>query len=94
MSEKQYCTSCKKNLDIIEFIVDGEIFKTCTICKQQKKDKRTLKNKCEECGINAIFNYEGEKNEGGIRCKKHILIGMIDIKNRKCCILYKSHSQP
>ena len=83
---EKYCTSCSKNLNIIEFTIEGEIFKTCTICKEQKKEKRTLKNRCEECGIRAIFNFKNQKNSGGIRCKQHMILGMIDIKSPKCII--------
>ena len=85
MSEtEKYCTSCKKNLNITEFTLEGKIFKTCNICKQQKINKRALKNTCEECGIHACFNFTGENF--GIRCKKHIKLGMIDIKHKKCII--------
>ena len=39
MSEtEKYCTSCKKNLNITEFTLEGKIFKTCNICKQQKME--------------------------------------------------------
>ena len=79
---QQHCTSCNKNLDIIEFTIEGEVFKTCKICKERKKGQRTLKNRCEECGIMAIFNYQGEND--GIRCKAHIEIGMVNVKSSKC----------
>ena len=83
MSEtEKYCTSCKKNLNITEFTLEGKIFKTCNICKQQKINKRSIKNTCEECGIRANYNFENEKY--GIRCSKHKEIGMINVKDKTC----------
>ena len=83
MSEtEKYCTSCKKNLNITEFTLEGKIFKTCNICKQQKINKRSIKNTCEECGIHACFNFTGENFR--IRCKKHKEIGMINVKSKTC----------
>ena len=81
---QQHCTSCNKNLDIIEFTIEGEVFKTCNICKERKKGQRTLKDRCTECGIIASFNFENQKDDGGIRCKAHIEFGMIDVKHPKC----------
>ena len=37
---------------------------------------------CEVCDKGATFNYPG--NKISIRCKKHILDGMVDVKSRKC----------
>ena len=61
---QQHCTSCNKNLDIIEFTIEGEVFKTCNICKERKKGQRTLKDRCTECGIIASFNFENQKDDG------------------------------
>ena len=81
MSEQNFCKSCKKNLDKIEFTLEDKIYKTCNICRAQRSEKRK-KNICQECGIVGIFNYEGEKN--GIRCSSHKEIGMINIKDKTC----------
>ena len=81
---QQRCTSRNNNLDIIEFTIEGEVFKTCNICKERKKEKRNRKNRCTECGIKATFNYENQKDIGGIRCKSHIESGMIDVLHPRC----------
>ena len=81
MSEQNFCNSCKKNLDMIEFVYENKIYKTCNICRTQKSEK-IKKNCCQECGINAVFNFEGEKN--GVRCSLHKVLGMINIKDKPC----------
>ena len=41
-----------------------------------------IRNKCDDCGKNAIFNYDSERF--GIRCSTHKSPKMIDVKHRKC----------
>ena len=83
MSENNYCTSCKQNLNIFEFTFDNKIYSTCNICRNKKSEKRK-KNTCDICGIRAIFNFDN--NSYGIKCFTHKEIGMIDIKNPKCIV--------
>ena len=75
------CSSCKKNIDINDFLYESKTYSTCITCRNRKSEKRR-KNICEDCGIRANFNYENIKF--GIRCSKHKEIGMIDIKHKKC----------
>jgi hypothetical protein len=85
MLEKK-CNTCKKHLDKDEFILNGKNYAVCNICRDKIKNRRK-KNICEECGIQAVFNFEGE--ELGVFCKKHKKNGMVDIKHKKCCICNK-----
>jgi hypothetical protein len=86
MTEKNLCKCCKKNLDKIEFIFENKEYKTCNICRDMMS-KRRRKNICEICGINASFNVECEQT--GIRCNTHKIIGMIDVKHKKCVVCCK-----
>jgi len=81
MSGKQLCSSCKKNIDMSDFIIDDKTFKTCIACRNRKSEKRR-KNYCEECGIRASFNFE--KQKFGIRCSLHKQIGMVDVNHKMC----------
>ena len=81
MSGNKVCSSCKKNININDFITESKTYSTCITCRNRKSEKRK-KNICEECGIRAIFNFENESF--GIRCSSHKEIGMIDIKNKTC----------
>ena len=81
MSEQNFCKSCKKNLNKIEFILENKKYKTCNICRTQRSQK-IKKNYCEECGIRASYNYEGIKF--GIRCSEHKLVRMVDVKSKTC----------
>ena len=81
MSGIQLCSSCKKNININDFIFEDKTLKTCITCRSRKSEKRK-KNICEECGIRAIFNFE--EFSFGIRCAKHKEIGMINVKHKTC----------
>ncbi len=58
----------------------GKEFGTCLGCRLKRRTG--LNNRCETCGIRAIYNFEG--NKFGIRCSTHRDIGMINVKDRKC----------
>ena len=75
------CSSCKKNIDINDFLSESKTYFTCVTCRNRKSEKRR-KNICEECGIRANYNFANIKF--GIRCSKHKEIGMIDIHNKRC----------
>ena len=81
MSGNKVCSSCKKNIDINDFLYESKTYSTCITCRNRKSEKRR-KNICEECGIRANYNFSNIKF--GIRCSKHKEIGMIDIKHKKC----------
>ena len=78
---KKVCSSCKKNIDIVDFQSESKTYSTCITCRNRKSEKRK-KNICEDCGIRAIFNYENITF--GIRCSKHKKIGMINVKHKTC----------
>ena len=75
------CSSCKKNIDINDFLSESKTYFTCVTCRNRKSEKRR-KNICEECGIRANYNFANIKF--GIRCSKHKEIGMIDVKHKTC----------
>lgn len=83
---EKYCPNCKKTLDVKEFITEAKpnrLYAKCNYCRNKINSQRHIKkNKCEVCGINANFNYEGETF--GICCKEHSKIGMIDVKHKRC----------
>ncbi len=83
MSETQYCKTCRKNLVLNDFRRGKRLYKTCHICRGKKAEVRGgLKNICETCGINAIFNYP--EFSFGARCSQHKELTMQDIKHKRC----------
>ena len=81
MSGIIHCTSCKKNIDIGDFIENDKILKTCITCRNRKSYTRK-KNICGHCGIRAIYNFENEKY--GVSCSKHKEIGMVNVNHKTC----------
>jgi hypothetical protein len=68
-------------MNVVEFTQNDKLYKVCNNCRKKRNDERR-KNICDECGIKGIFNFENQKY--GIKCKKHIEPGMIDVINPKC----------
>ena len=73
------CSQCKRDVQDITFFYNNKNHTTCFSCYERRKKTN---NYCSECGIRASFNFPGTTN--GIRCKKHSLPSMIDVKNKKC----------
>lgn len=40
MSGTQFCSSCKKNININDFIIEDKTLKTCIACRNRKSVKR------------------------------------------------------
>ncbi len=73
------CNGCKRALDDISFTRKNKVHARCNDCSSNASCR---KNICETCGINAIFNFEGES--WGRFCKTHKELGMVDVKNKSC----------
>lgn len=73
------CTKCKKRFPK-SYFEKGKVM--CKRCKNCREKVRKWGDRCEICKKRASFNFEDEKK--GIRCKKHILEGMVDVKHAKC----------
>ncbi len=73
------CSYCKKEQQFENFKDNGKEYATCNTCRLKRIAR---KNICSICGVNAIFNNEGEKV--GVRCSSHKEIGMINVKDPKC----------
>ncbi len=83
--KRRMCSGCHVEKDVSEFFFKNRDHKQCETCSQRRKKKSKDKEQCEICGKRASFNYEDEKK--GIRCKKHIVEKMINVKRRSgCCI--------
>lgn len=75
------CNQCKKKLDILLFTFENKEYSCCNDCRDNIKSKRK-RNRCQICGIRAIFNYPTLTY--GEYCKEHSQPGMIDVMNKKC----------
>ena len=77
MTTVKKCCKCKRELPLEAFMYKGRDHSTCESCaiKGRRSDK------CESCDTIATFGFEGQK---ALRCKKHILPNMINVKNKKC----------
>jgi len=79
MTTTKRCTRCAIDLNNDRFYYNGKDHTYCFACAEKRT---TAKNKCQTCGIRAIYNIPGETN--GISCKKHSTSTMVDVKNLKC----------
>jgi len=82
MSTKK-CLKCKRNLDTNNFIYNDKDHSTCLSCAEQRRTGRS----CDDCHVRASFNFSEEKK--AIKCKEHMLPGMVDVKHPKCTVCKK-----
>jgi len=82
--KNQKCIGCKMDYEEKEFIGQYKFYKRCTKCRSQHRKIAggDLKYVCNVCKNRAVYNFKGIKF--GIRCKKHIELGMIDVCVKKC----------
>jgi len=78
---KKCCSKCKKNL-LIECFITETHNKPYSCCHDCRLKLVSQINKCNVCGITAVFNMKGKKN--GIKCSQHKEPEMINVRN-KCC---------
>jgi hypothetical protein len=98
------CGQCKRELPEELFRRNGRLYKSCSSCYENRKQKREqgntveikgityTKNKCKDCGKRAIFNFE--EFDFGITCSKHKEIGMINVKDKRKCQEKNCRKQP
>jgi hypothetical protein len=87
MTTTKICTRCAIKLKNDRFYYNGKDHTYCFSCAEKRT---TVKNKCQTCGIRAIYNIPGETF--GISCKKHSTPNMVDVKNPKCITCRKKQS--
>ena len=75
------CSKCKKDRLMERFITENRD-KPYACCHDCRLKLVSQKNKCNVCGITALFNLEGEKN--GIKCAQHKEPEMVDVKSKTC----------
>ncbi len=73
------CNGCKRTLEELSFTRKNKVHARCNDCSSNASCK---KNICETCGINAIYNKEGET--WGRFCKTHKEINMVNIRDKTC----------
>jgi len=73
------CPGCKKTLPIDRYTQNNKVYAKCMSCRIKLINK---KNRCNQCGIRALYNYTGQTN--GIRCSTHKETDMVDVMHKKC----------
>ena len=81
------CSQCKRSLHESTFYYNNKNHTTCFPCSERRSKKI---NKCIECGIHAIYNYQDEKV--GIYCNKHSLPDMVNVISTKCIVCKETQS--